>query len=168
MKNSNDKDNNVDTIKSRRKKNPKDMSIEELEDYIQKNRNRNSSNTNQYAITESKYLNNSFQSHNRLSFFENTNTSNNVNTVNKTIFSSKNHNINQNISNSMSGISITNPNDTNTNTTSNNNGNSDNSNQINQNPISSLNSKAASNYLKSLQEKIKTLSNENDELKKKI
>ena len=42
MKSSNEKEDNSDngdTICSRRKKNPKDMSIEELEDYIQKNRN---------------------------------------------------------------------------------------------------------------------------------
>lgn len=163
MKNSIDKEDNSDngdTIRSRRKKNPKDMSIEELEDYIQKNRNRNISYASRYALTESKSLNSSFQSHNHLSFFDNNNNTNNNQNLNKT------QTINKQPSSDSSNSSIAKPNSNYINSTSNQNFNANNN--SNTNPITSLNSKAASNYLKSLQEKIKALTNENEELKQKV
>ena len=162
MKSSNEKEDNSDngdTICSRRKKNPKDMSIEELEDYIQKNRNRNINYASRYALTESKSLNSSFQSHNHLSFFDNNN-SNQV--LNKT------QTINKQPSSDSSNSSLAKPSTNYINSTSNQNFNTNSNVEQNPNPITSLNSKAASNYLKSLQEKIKALTNENDELKQKL
>lgn len=162
MKSSNEKEDNSDngdTIRSRRKKNPKDMSIEELEDYIQKNRNRNINYASRYALTESKSLNSSFQSHNHLSFFDNNNNNQNLN---------KTQTINKQPSSDSSNSSLAKPSTNYINSTSNQNFNTNNNVEQSPNPITSLNSKAASNYLKSLQEKIKTLTNENEELKQKM
>ena len=59
---------NVDTKNNnitKRKKNPRDMTIEELEEYIQKNKNKNYNPYN----TESRSLNSSFTSNNHFGLF---------------------------------------------------------------------------------------------------
>ena len=208
--------NAFDFAKTRRK-NPKDMSIQELEEYIQRNRNRN--NNNQLRFNNHN-MNNSFQAYNHhfalfdtqsnvnsmcanpnnskdkdddicssaskhhqhqrsfqlqsqyndnnttaneaISFANtnaNTNTNNNISTTTTTLIKDF---INNSPYTSYRNITTINP------TNTNSNSNTPTTNVTSPNPIESLNSKAATNYIKSLRDKIKELSLENDELKDKL
>ena len=64
-----------------RKKNPRDMTIQELDEYIRKNRQKNFNPT----YTESKSLNSSFSSNNHFGLFNenNVNKNNNFNSENR-------------------------------------------------------------------------------------
>ena len=87
--------NNVDTKNNnitKRKKNPRDMTIEELEEYIQKNKNKNYNPYN----TESRSLNSSFTSNNHFGLFNEKFKENFDNNSNKS-FHQKNFSVGKNI-----------------------------------------------------------------------
>lgn len=211
----NSNEGNTNHTRIRRKKDPKSMTIEELEDYIQRNRSTANKSTN-----ESKSLNNSFQCLHTFNFIDNSYTNTNSNQMNTTSNPTSNHKKERseeriNISSptlkiktdsnegselkrnnvNLSFKELPSPYNINTIQTNKNNNSKDkreqyeekksnygerqspngtptfpthNTNNTNtiSNPITNLNSKAASNYLKTLQDKINQQAQENDELKR--
>lgn len=214
----NNEGNNSNYSRMRKKKDPKSMTIEELEDYIKRNR----SNASKTSV-ESKSLNNSFQCLNSFNFIDNnsaSNTNSNMNTTSNLVshhkkekseerinmsFNSIHNKTDSNEGSELRGVKakalfkeLSSPYNINHNSIKNNkktnkeqidqfeekkNESSQSSKIINTssitalsptsgetetktNPITNLNSKAASYYLKTLQDKISQLTQENDELKR--
>ena len=86
-----------------RKKNPRDMTIQELDEYIKKNRQKNYNPNN----TESKSLNSSFTTNNHFGLFNETNLNktNNIKSENRNLYKNssyiqKNNETNDNLVNS--------------------------------------------------------------------